>query len=65
MLILTRKIGETVHIGDDVTFTVLDVRGDQVRVGVNAPREIAVHREEVFCRIKAKVEVDGIRQDAS
>ena len=52
MLILTRRVGETVVIGDDVTVTVLGVKGNQVRVGVNAPREIAVHREEIFERIK-------------
>ncbi len=52
MLILTRRIGETVVIGDDVTVTVLGVKGNQVRLGVNAPREVAVHREEIFERIK-------------
>jgi carbon storage regulator len=52
MLILTRRVGETVMIGDDVTVTVLGVKGNQVRIGVNAPREVAVHREEIFERIK-------------
>jgi len=52
MLILTRRVGETVMIGSDVTVTVLGVKGNQVRVGVNAPREVAVHREEIFERIK-------------
>ena len=52
MLILTRRVGETVMIGDDITVTVLGVKGNQVRVGVNAPRNIAVHREEIFERIK-------------
>ena len=52
MLILTRRVGETVMIGDDVTVTVLGVKGNQVRVGVNAPRDVAVHREEIFERIK-------------
>jgi len=52
MLILTRRVGETVVIGDDVTVTVLGVKGNQIRLGVNAPREIAVHREEIFERIK-------------
>ena len=52
MLILTRRVGETVVIGNDVTVTVLGVKGNQVRLGVNAPREVAVHREEIFERIK-------------
>ena len=52
MLILTRRVGETVMIGEDITVTVLGVKGNQVRVGVNAPRNIAVHREEIFERIK-------------
>ncbi|MDX1562727.1 MAG: carbon storage regulator CsrA [Gammaproteobacteria bacterium] len=52
MLILTRRVGETVVIGDDITVTVLGVKGNQVRLGVNAPREVAVHREEIFERIK-------------
>jgi carbon storage regulator len=52
MLILTRRVGETVVIGNDVTVTVLGVKGNQVRLGVNAPREVAVHREEIYERIK-------------
>ncbi len=52
MLILTRKIGETVVIGEDIVVTVLGVKGNQVRIGVKAPREVAVHREEIFDRIK-------------
>jgi carbon storage regulator len=52
MLILTRRVGEAVMIGNDVTVTVLGVKGNQVRIGVNAPRDVAVHREEIFERIK-------------
>jgi carbon storage regulator len=57
MLILTRRVGETVMIGDAVTVTVLGVKGNQVRIGVNAPKDVAVHREEIFERIKR--EEDG------
>jgi len=52
VLILTRRIGETVMIGDDVTVTVLRVKGNQVRLGVNAPKSVSVQREEIFHRIK-------------
>ena len=52
MLILTRRVGETVMIGDEVTITVLGVKGNQVRVGINAPKNVAVHREEIYERIK-------------
>lgn len=52
MLILTRRLNETVMIGDDVTVTVLGVKGGQVRLGINAPKDVAVHREEVYERIK-------------
>lgn len=50
MLILTRKVGESLMIGDDVTVTVLGVKGNQIRIGVNAPREVPVHREELLQR---------------
>jgi carbon storage regulator len=59
MLILTRRVGETVMIGNDVTVTVLGVKGNQVRVGINAPKTIAVHREEIYERIKREQEGDA------
>ncbi len=52
MLILTRRVGETLMVGDDVTITVLGVKGNQVRIGVNAPKDVAVHREEIYDRIR-------------
>lgn len=65
MLILTRRVGESVIIGGDVTVTVLGVKGNQARLGVNAPREIAVHREEIHKRIeREQADVDADRRRA-
>ena len=52
MLILTRKVGESINIGDDITITILGVSGQQVRIGINAPKDVAVHREEIYQRIQ-------------
>jgi len=59
MLILTRRVGETVMIGNEVTVTVLGVKGNQVRIGVNAPKDVAVHREEIYERIKREEDQAG------
>lgn len=56
MLILTRRVGETLMIGDEVSVTVLGVKGNQVRIGINAPKDVSVHREEIYQRIKREHE---------
>ena len=60
MLILTRRVGETLMIGDEITVTVLGVKGNQVRIGVNAPKDVAVHREEIYDKIQ---QTDGSESD--
>lgn len=67
MLILTRRVNETLNIGDDVQVTVLGVKGNQVRIGINAPRDVAVHREEIYLRIKReeRLKKNGLLEENS
>ncbi len=65
MLILTRRVGETLMIGDEGTVTVLGVKGNQVRIGVNAPKDVTVHREEIYERIKREQQGGNHSADSS
>ena len=65
MLILTRRVGETLMIGDSVTVTVLGVKGNQVRIGITAPKDVAVHREEIYQRIQRGEEAGHADADAA
>jgi len=64
MLILTRRIGESLMIGDNVNVTVLGIRGNQVRIGVNAPKDVAVHREEIYDKIQNENDDRGSNPEA-
>ena len=65
MLILTRRVGETLMIGDNISISVLGVKGNQVRIGIDAPKEVAVHREEIFKKIHSEQNEGGTKLDRS
>ena len=64
MLILTRRIGETIHIGDDVSVTVMGTQGNQVRIGIQAPKSVAIFREEIFNRIQVENKESDVSSEA-